>query len=176
MAIRASSSVVWMFWITFSMESSSLKGLVREEPRMVPPREMMSSVPSAVRSTELFSTSPRQPSRNPTVVPPRLALVRTTARITAFSPGQSPPPVKAPIFIVVILSASPWSVVQSSSRSMNPVSTWPSTNAVWLKIRCSSGMVVWMPSIRNSSRARFMQRMASARVGRWTISLPISES
>ena len=33
-----------------------------------------------------------------------------------------------------------------------------------------------MPSIRNSDKARFMQAIASSRVGWWTISLPIIES
>ena len=42
------------------------------------------------------STSPRQPSRTPTTSQPRPSERRVTARMTAFSPGQSPPPVRIP--------------------------------------------------------------------------------
>ena len=40
----------------------------------------------------------------------------------------------------------------------------------------TSGMVVGMPSRTNSAKARRMVAKASARVGRWTMSLPIRES
>src|SRR6185312_10884768 len=39
-----------------------------------------------------------------------MVAVRTTARMTAFSPGQSPPPVKRPIFMYFIIVMS-WVVV-----------------------------------------------------------------
>src|SRR5262249_8848955 len=43
------------------------------------------------------SSGPRQPSRNPTNSRPYSCTpLRTTARITAFRPGQSPPPVRTP--------------------------------------------------------------------------------
>ena len=49
----------------------------------------------------MFRTRPRQPSRMPTQEPPSLAIRCTTARITAFRPGQSPPPVSKPTFMKV---------------------------------------------------------------------------
>src|SRR5580693_6834772 len=43
------------------------------------------------------SSGPRHPSRNPTNSRPySWTPLRTTARITAFKPGQSPPPVRTP--------------------------------------------------------------------------------
>ena len=42
------------------------------------------------------STRPRQPSRTATTSQPAASAARTTARITALSPGQSPPPVRLP--------------------------------------------------------------------------------
>src|ERR1700736_1861157 len=44
------------------------------------------------------SSGPRQPSRNPTNSSPwTWTPLRTTARMTAFRPGQSPPPVRTPM-------------------------------------------------------------------------------
>src|SRR5262245_4343272 len=45
--------------------------------------------------------SPSQPLRSPRTSIPKDCARRTTARITAFSPGQSPPPVKMPIFFTL---------------------------------------------------------------------------
>ena len=42
------------------------------------------------------STSPRHPARIPTTSSPRTCERRATARMTAFRPGQSPPPVRIP--------------------------------------------------------------------------------
>ena len=50
------------------------------------------------------SISPRQPCRMPTTSSPRSSARRVTARITAFRPGQSPPPVRMPIRIVAMLA------------------------------------------------------------------------
>ena len=61
-------------------------------------------------------------------------------------------------------------------RSMNVVSTVCSAKAVWLKMSNCRGIVVLIPSIRNSRNARCMVRIASSRVAWWTISLPIIES
>ena len=77
-----------------------LKGLVREVPRMVPPRWRMPLVASRVsRSCSGGSSKPRHPSRIPITSRPFCSPRRTTALITAFRPGQSPPPVKTAIFI-----------------------------------------------------------------------------
>src|SRR5688572_70428 len=67
---------------------------------MVPPRVRMSS--TSVRPIGLvrFSIGPCHPLRNPTISQPcALMPLRTTARITAFRPGQSPPPVSTPMRI-----------------------------------------------------------------------------
>src|SRR4029078_5115172 len=50
------------------------------------------------------STRPRQPSRTPTIVCPRVSERRVTARITAFRPGQSPPPVRTPTLFAIDLT------------------------------------------------------------------------
>jgi hypothetical protein len=50
--------------------SSRLKGFVRDEPRIVPPRGRMPRVDSIVSSLKMFSSGPRQPSRNPTIAWP----------------------------------------------------------------------------------------------------------
>ncbi|GEM_PF-3434963 len=50
-------------------------------------------------------------------------------------------------------------------RSMNVVSTRDSLKAAWSRIFWCIGMVVLTPSTRISASARFMQAMASARVG-----------
>src|SRR5579875_912804 len=77
--------------------SSRLSGLVRELPRIVPPRGRMPRVDSIVSSSPMSSRTPRHPSRKP-MKPSSCASIplRTTARITALRPGQSPPPVSRP--------------------------------------------------------------------------------
>ena len=78
--------------------SSRLNGFVRDEPRIVPPRGRMPRVDSTVSSSYAPSIGPRQPSLKPTISWPWSSIpLRTTARITAFRPGQSPPPVSTPI-------------------------------------------------------------------------------
>src|SRR3954451_6258236 len=77
--------------------SSRLNGLVRELPRMVPPRGRMPRMASIVSSKWSASIGPRQPSRNPRIACPWWSTpLRTIARVTALSPGQSPPPVRTP--------------------------------------------------------------------------------
>src|SRR6185437_2909568 len=97
MAMSASSLLALMLATHFSMPPSTLRTLVREVRRMVPPLVMMPSTVSSVSGTVVFSSTPRQPSMNPTNSSPYwLIPLRTTAPITAFSPGQSPPPVNKP--------------------------------------------------------------------------------
>src|SRR6266702_4286376 len=72
-------------------------GFVREEPRIVPPRGRMPLTAFTSSGTVSPSSGPRHPSRNPTNSYPYSGVpVRTSARMTAFSPGQSPPPVSTP--------------------------------------------------------------------------------
>src|SRR4051794_3259201 len=64
---------------------------------MVPPRGRMPRVLSRSSSTISPSSTPAQPLRNPTtLLPPAVTALRTTARMTALRPGQSPPPVRIP--------------------------------------------------------------------------------
>ena len=75
-----------------------LKGLPRfVVRRIVPPRCAMPRTDSRVSDTT--SSSPSNPA-NPRLMPRtsqfRLSAVSTTARITALSPGASPPPVEMP--------------------------------------------------------------------------------
>src|SRR5690242_5376051 len=82
---------------TFSIPPSTLYGFVREVRRIVPPRGRIPEIawPSSGRKTP--SIIPRQPCRMPITSASRLIARRVTARITAFRPGQSPPPVRIPM-------------------------------------------------------------------------------
>src|SRR5439155_10980748 len=81
---------------TFSTPPSSLYGFVREVPSTVPPRGRIPEIRSGPSGPASPSTSPRQPSRTPTTSQLRSNDLRATARMTAFRPGQSPPPVNMP--------------------------------------------------------------------------------
>src|SRR5438105_593778 len=82
-----------------------LNGFVRDVPRIVPPRWRMPLVASRVsRSCSGGSSRPRQPSRTPITSSPCCSPRRTTARITALRPGQSPPPVRTAIFMAANLA------------------------------------------------------------------------
>src|SRR6185437_2035620 len=75
----------------------SASGLVRDEPRIVPPRGRMPRTACTSSGTVSPSSGPRQPSRKPTNSKPNSCVPRrTSARMTAFSPEQSPPPVSTP--------------------------------------------------------------------------------
>src|SRR3546814_16166136 len=80
-------------------------GLVRLVPRIVPPTFDGPFTSWRVRGKKSASTTPRHPSRMPTnslsyvVVP-----LSTTPRMTALSPGQSPPLVRMPILLAVVLA------------------------------------------------------------------------
>src|SRR6188472_1546419 len=64
---------------------------------MVPPLGRMPRQRSTSSGRVRFSVRPFQPSRNPTKVSAcSTSPLRTTALITALSPGQSPPPVSTP--------------------------------------------------------------------------------
>ena len=79
-------------------------GLVRDDPRIVPPRGRMPRTAWMSRGIVSPSSGPRHPSRNPTNSRPYSCTpLRTTARITAFSPGQSPPPVRTPTRMAITL-------------------------------------------------------------------------
>ena len=67
---------------------------------MVPPFEMMPSTLRAPNSTMSPLISPRYPRRMPRQEMPYAAVVRTTARTTAFMPGASPPLVRTPILLI----------------------------------------------------------------------------
>src|SRR5579859_252346 len=103
MAIRASTprlarlAVIRSRPVLPSSVAFSESGLVRDEPSIVPPRGKMPRTAGTSSVCVSASSGPRQPSRKPTnshswsKVP-----VLTIARMTAFRPGQSPPPVRTP--------------------------------------------------------------------------------
>src|ERR1700734_3462676 len=83
----------------------SARGLVRDEPRIVPPRGRIPRTACTSRGMVSPSRGPRHPSRNPTnSYPNSWDPRRTSARITAFNPGQSPPPVSTPTRIAATLA------------------------------------------------------------------------
>ena len=99
-AIRTSMPCSARFCLMRSTPFSILKGLVRDEPRMVPPLARIDF--TVARSSGMVSASsgPFQPSRNPTnSYPYSFIPFVTTPRITPLSPGQSPPPVRIPMRI-----------------------------------------------------------------------------
>jgi hypothetical protein len=67
---------------------------------IVPPRGSKPEISRGPSGSNSPSTRPFQPSRTPTTSPPRTMIRRPVARMTAFSPGQSPPPVSTPTRIV----------------------------------------------------------------------------
>ena len=78
--------------------SGSRVGFVRDEPSSVPPTASAPSVAGADSGSVSRFSTPAQPSLNPRTLQPSDSALRTTARIAALSPGQSPPPVRTPIF------------------------------------------------------------------------------
>ena len=73
-------------------------GSCATSPRIVPPRGRIPRTDSIVSSSYCDSIGPRQPSRKPTIAWPYSSMpLRTTARMTALRPGQSPPPVRTPM-------------------------------------------------------------------------------
>ena len=74
-----------------------LVGFVRLVPMIVPPRGRIPEISGRPSGWNSRSTMPRHPSRTPTTSSPRCHERRATARITAFRPGQSPPPVRTPM-------------------------------------------------------------------------------
>ena len=100
-ATRASSPASAKLRSTSSTPPSTLYGFVREVPITVPPRGSSPETSRIVSAVVSASTRPRQPLRTPTTSEPRPNDRRATARITAFSPGQSPPPVRIPTRFMV---------------------------------------------------------------------------
>src|SRR6202012_1020343 len=91
----------------------SANGFVRDVPRIVPPRGRMARTACTSRGTVSPSSGPRQPSRKPTnSYPYSCTPLRTTARITAFRPGQSPPPVRTPTLMAPTLVVTGWPGLQ----------------------------------------------------------------
>src|SRR5438132_6180166 len=76
----------------------SLRGLVRDVPRMVPPSGKMPRTEAGVRSSmSPAPSSPAQPFLMPVTWNPCWKARRATPRMAALSPGASPPPVRTPI-------------------------------------------------------------------------------
>src|SRR5213082_326142 len=118
MATSASSSALRNVSSTLSTPPSSLNGFVRVVPMIVPPRGSNPEISRGPSGSNNPSTSPRQPSRTPRNSCPRTMTRRPTARITAFKPGQSPPPVNTPTF-----------TPQSYERHPSPMPALPASAA-----------------------------------------------
>src|SRR5436309_2840183 len=84
--------------MTRAIPSFSLAGLVRDVPRMVPPVGRMPRTSDGVSSPmRPSSRQPAQPFLTPLTGWPSWNARRATARIAAFRPGASPPPVRTPM-------------------------------------------------------------------------------
>lgn len=83
------------FFEVFANAIEADKGFVREVPKIVPPRGNIPATLVRVSGIKSASRRPSQPRRMPITGTPSSAARRTAARMTAFRPGQSPPPVKA---------------------------------------------------------------------------------
>ena len=76
---------------------------------MVPPRGRMPRTAGMSSGTVSPSSGPRQPSRKPTnSYPYSWVPLRTMPLITAFRPGQSPPPVSTPTRIAASPTSRQW--------------------------------------------------------------------
>src|SRR2546430_9339625 len=98
--IGTSASTPWCrrVLVTRTIPSCSLAGLVRDVPRMVPPVGRMPRTSAGVSSSiSPSSMQPAQPFLTPLTWCPSWNARRATARIAAFKPGASPPPVRIPI-------------------------------------------------------------------------------
>src|SRR4051794_15549460 len=74
---------------------------------IVPPRGRIPEICAGPSGSKTCSTIPRQPSRTPITSWPFAQDRRATARITAFRPGQSPPPGSTPIRIDLNIRSAP---------------------------------------------------------------------
>ena len=82
---------------TSSTPDSVSNGLPRLVPSTVPPRGSVPRIVSTVSGIVLRARTPSQASRKPMISSPWMRSPwRTIARMTALSPGQSPPPVSTP--------------------------------------------------------------------------------
>ena len=98
--IGISTSTRWEASTAFMSASPacSFSGATRAEPSVVPPRVSRPSTAATSSGVVRSSSRPRQPSRKPiTELPYWVVAVRTTERMTALRPGQSPPPVRTPM-------------------------------------------------------------------------------
>src|SRR5262249_44374202 len=84
----------------------SASGLVRDEPRIVPPRGRRPGPAGMPSGPVSPSSGPRPPPRNPrNSYPSSGPPARPGAGTTAFTQGQSPPPVSTPTRIGATLAA-----------------------------------------------------------------------
>src|SRR5437870_5081799 len=97
-ATRPSTPLPRSRLMTCSTPPFSLRGLVREVPRMVPPSGRMPRTDADVRSSMSPAPStPAQPFLMPVTWNPCWKARRATPRMAALRPGASPPPVRTPI-------------------------------------------------------------------------------
>src|SRR5437870_6451660 len=94
-------------------------------PRIVPPRWRMPETLAAFMGRVCEWTKPSKHSSIPRTSHPNPTDVFTAARITAFNPGQSPPPVRTPTRIDPLLSGQ---AVTSLTAVCHP---WHAPNHPW---------------------------------------------
>ena len=146
---------------TCSGPPSTVKGLVRDVPRIVPPWARMSRQRATSSSTCSSSMTPFQPSRKPiTSSPCERWAVSTTARIAAFSPGQSPPPVRIPMRIVPCYgnAAGAPSIARTTNDDQRPA-TGDRRQATYERRQATDDRRV----VRDVARGRCAPRPARAR-------------
>ena len=73
--------------------------------------------------------TPAQPLRKPITSYPSINALRVTARITAFNPGQSPPPVNMAIFFM--MSCQTPLIVTSASGFQSSASGFAAGTSGW---------------------------------------------
>src|SRR5215470_12221902 len=104
----------------------SASGLVRELPRIVPPRGRIPRTACTSSGMASPSSGPRHPSRNPVNSYPYSCVPRrTSARMTAFSPGQSPPPVSPSTRIEATLVPMSVLAIDAGTTGVNPLVILP---------------------------------------------------
>ena len=129
---------------------------------MVPPLGRMPETDSRVSSSMRFSTMPSQPSATPKTRPLwTLIVFWTTARMTAFKPGQSPPPVRTPMLTMWLFQNGDG----SPGRRLPPAgmlvhSGKPENNREW-PMRCQTHRPSEVTGPRG--RAAGLQRMMTKR-------------
>ncbi len=91
-----------MLFLIFWKSDVFFNGFVRDVPRIVPPLGRIPDTEKSVSGSTSPSMRPCHPFRIPSVSKSYFIPALSTARITALSPGQSPPPVRTPMVFIAL--------------------------------------------------------------------------